>query len=95
MWQKELDYKTKENCTNAKSKDKIGACTWDETIQSGTNIVGCRAKDCKDAATYITTDSNCDSFLAGCKTTGAGCFLPPSSCPDFKTKAHCIQDSAL
>ena len=53
-------YKSIENCTNAKSKDKIGACTWDETITSGTNIVGCRSKDCKDAATYITTDSNCD-----------------------------------
>ncbi|CAD8071729.1 unnamed protein product [Paramecium sonneborni] len=88
-------YTKKEVCVAAKSTDLIGSCTWDETVVAGTQIKGCRAKDCQDAANTITNDADCEAFISGCVSNGAGCMKSTFTCDMFKTQAKCLQDSSL
>ncbi|CAD8156844.1 unnamed protein product [Paramecium pentaurelia] len=88
-------YTRKEVCSTAKSTDSIGSCTWDETVVTGTQIKGCRAKDCQDASTTLVNDSECDAFISGCVSNGAGCMKSTYTCDMFKTQVKCLQDSSL
>ncbi|CAK62361.1 unnamed protein product (macronuclear) [Paramecium tetraurelia] len=88
-------YTRKEVCSAAKSTDSIGSCTWDETIVTGTQIKGCRAKDCQDAAVTLVNDADCDAFISGCVSNGAGCMKSTFTCDMYKTQAKCLQDSSL
>ncbi|CAK94687.1 unnamed protein product (macronuclear) [Paramecium tetraurelia] len=88
-------YKKKEICANAKSTDKMGSCAWDESVVSGTQIKGYRIKECQDAATTLISDSECNSFIDGCVSNGAGCMKSTFTCDMLKTQFKCLQDSFL
>jgi hypothetical protein len=50
---------------------------------SDTVTGACRDRTCADNTT-ATSDSECDAFLTGCLTTGAGCISKSSGCSAYK-----------
>ncbi|TNV71507.1 hypothetical protein FGO68_gene15846 [Halteria grandinella] len=77
-------YSTPSICAAAQTTETEIQCTWDTTKSA------CRARVCSDST--ATTDTDCNTFLAGCKTSGTGCVGPKFYCAAFSTQALCQKD---
>ncbi|CAD8113351.1 unnamed protein product [Paramecium primaurelia] len=79
-------YKTQSVCIAAStSKDGVGRCGWDVATNK------CRARVCSDKNGL--TDDECNTFLSGCKTNGAGC-VSGTSCTEFSNKQFCLKSKS-
>ncbi|TNV71570.1 hypothetical protein FGO68_gene4687 [Halteria grandinella] len=81
-------YKTSATCAAATSTEKTKRCQWAVT-ETATE---CRPRECSDG--YFTTNDECNTFLAGCKTNGITCFGHKYDCSEFTgQQKYCLQDS--
>ena len=76
-----------KSCTAALTQSlcsKLNNCIWQSSV--------CSDYTCVNAPTSYATDSACESFLTGCKTTGAGC-TTTAACAGYKTSSACTSST--
>jgi len=63
--------------------DSTGKHRCRPTATASTSLSACINKTCYDNVT-ATTDSECDTYLSGCVTRGAGCIPNTESCTSYR-----------
>lgn len=76
-------YATEIICKAARSTNIGNTCIWDINV--------CRARQCTDAPLKTLTDSECDTYLTGCKTNGISC-VASVTCSSLLTATACQVD---
>ncbi|CAD8206022.1 unnamed protein product [Paramecium pentaurelia] len=80
-------YRSKSVCESANTTELSLRCTWNSTTAA------CRQRQCADGA--FATDDACNTWLAGCKTSGTACVGPNFGCDVFNGNPKlCLKNSA-
>ncbi|CAD8122988.1 unnamed protein product [Paramecium sonneborni] len=79
-------YRSKSVCENANTTETSLRCTWNSTTAA------CRQRQCADG--QFATDDVCNTFLAGCKTSGTACVGPNFGCDVFSGNPKLCQKNS-